>query len=202
MKIKIYSSGFGHFTDYVRPFVASVRAFEPDAHLVIVDNGSPEPYPPMDDALLKRTNNHAIMTSFNKAIGTSKWDWVMLTDTDVLCQGKFLKQVEEFDPRFIYGQQVFTESGLTWFDGWLFCIPRQIWDTIGKFDEDFKVTGAFQDLDYCIRAREDGFDLRQCALPFKHLEANTTHASPDFWQNREHNRELIYKKHGIRLMRP
>jgi hypothetical protein len=199
MNIKMYSSGYEHFKDYVRPFVESIRRNEPLTHLCIVDNGSPEPYPTMDDALLKRTNNHAIMTSFNRAICDCPWDWAILTDTDVLCRGPFLKMVELFDPHFIYGQQAFLQDDFSWFDGWLFCISRQVWNAVGPFDEDFKVTGAFQDLDYCLRAKKAGFGLRQCFLPFTHLEANTTHGSPSFWENREYNRQLIFDKHGIRL---
>jgi hypothetical protein len=201
MKIKIYSSGYEHLADYVLPYVKSVKEHEPGAHLSIVDNGSPHPYPVIDGAYLKRTDNLAIMTSFNQAI-SGAWDWIMLTDTDVICNGPFLAEVEKFDPACIYGQQLFQEGNLEWFDGWLYCVPRKIWDTVGKFDDDFRLTGAFQDLDYCIRAKEAGFGLRQCNLPFTHLEANTTHGSPGFWENREYNRQLIFEKHGIRLTRP
>ncbi len=202
MKIKIYSTTYEHSSDYVRPFVASVLAHEPGALLTIVDNGSPEPIPPIEGVKVKYTPNMAAMSSFNVAVGKSVFDWVMFTDTDVICNGPFLTDVEQFDPAFVYGQQFFTEGSLVWFDSWLCCISRQVWDKVGKFDDDFKVTGAFQDLDYCIRAKAAGFDLRQCALAFKHLGANTTHRSPNFWENREYNRGLILSKHGIKLMRP
>lgn len=199
MEVKIYSSGYEHLNDFVVPFVNSVRMNEPGANLTIVDNGGPNPYPQtVMEYPVKRTDNLAIMTSFNQVI-EGKWDWLMLTDTDVFCVGSFLKKIETFDPHFIYGQQLFKEGELEWFDGWLFCIPRLIWDSVGKFDEDFRLTGAFQDLDYCIRAKQAGFGLRQCRLPFIHLEANTTHGSPLFWENREYNKQLIFKKHGITL---
>jgi GT2 family glycosyltransferase len=201
MKIKIYSSGYAHYKDFVIPYVNSIRRHELEAHLTIVDNGSPEPYLTMDHAMLKRTDNLAIMTSFNRVI-TGEWDWLMLTDTDVICNGKFLQLVGNFDPGYIHGQQLFQDGKLSWFDGWLYCVPRPVWEAVGKFDEDFKLTGAFQDLDYCIRAKAAGFGLRQCSLPFVHLEANTTHKSPDFWANREHNRQLIFQKHGYRITRP
>lgn len=198
--IKIYSSGYEHLYDFVFPYVASVRKYEPDADLTIVDNGSPKPY--RSDLLradIARTDNLAIMTSFNRVIPKDAWDWIMLTDTDVLCQGAFLGQVEQFDDDAIYGQQMFKQGTIRWFDGWLFCVPRRIWDDIGEFDETFKLTGAFQDLDYCLRAVEAGYDLKLANLPFRHLEANTTHGSAGFWENREFNRRMIYAKHGVKL---
>jgi GT2 family glycosyltransferase len=199
MEVKIYSSGYEHVSDYVLPYVKSIETHEPAAKLTIVDNGSPNPYPAKFGKYpVKRTDNLAIMTSFNRVIDGA-WDWVMLTDTDVICNGAFLKYLVGFDPHYIYGQQVFREGDLEWFDGWLFCVPRLIWNAVGHFDEDFKLTGAFQDLDYCIRAKKAGFGLRKSNLPFTHLEANTTHGSPQFWENREYNRRLIFRKHGISL---
>ncbi len=199
--VKILSSGYEHLYDFVFPYVASVRKYEPLAELTIVDNGSPKPYEPhhMLRARIARTDNLAIMTSFNRVIPQDEWDWIMLTDTDVLCQGSFLDLVNEFDDRAIYGQQMFTQGPVQWFDGWMFCVPRRIWDDLGPFDETFKLTGAFQDLDYCLRAVKAGYELKLAHLPFKHLEANTTHGSPGFWENREFNRKMIYAKHGIKL---
>lgn len=201
MKIRIYSSGYEHLGDYVIPFVMSVQEHEPGAFLTIVDNGSPDPYPlSINSAAMIRTENLAILTSFNVAI-KDHFDWLVITDTDVLCLGKFLEKIEQFEMSSIYGQQMYEEGALQWFDSWLMCIPWQIWETVGRFDEDFKLTGAFQDLDYCIRARQAGYGLRMAELPFEHLEANTTHGSPYFWENREYNRGLIETKHGIRVLR-
>lgn len=205
MKIQILSSGYNHIDDYVRPFIKSVKEYEPRANLCIVDNGSPDHYPPeIEGVPTYRTDNLAIMTSFNRAINDKyfDWDWLVLSDTDVLCNGKFLKQINAFDPRNIYGMQRFWQNSVTWFDGWLFCISRQIWEQVGNFDPSFMLTGAFQDLDYCIRARNAGFGLYDANLPFKHMEANTTHRSPNFWENREYNRRLIQEKHGLILTRP
>lgn len=194
MEIKIYSSGYEHEADYVLPYVESVKKYEPKADLTIVDNGSPKPYA----FPCKRTDNLAIMTSFNRVIDGT-WDWLMLTDTDVLCHGEFLKYMAGFDQNYLYGQQIFKRGEIEWFDGWMFIVPRKIWDAIGRFDEEFKLTGAFQDLDYCIRAKKAGFGLRKSNLPFKHLEANTTHGSPLFWENREYNKQLIFKKHQVNI---
>jgi hypothetical protein len=199
MKIKIYSSGFEHVDDYVKPFVASVLQHEPAANLTIVDNGSPEPYPSEFDGVpVVRTDNLAILTSFNKAI-KGEWDWLVITDTDVICDGPFLKQIEKFSYGSIYGQQMFTDGSLRWFDSWLMCISWWAWHAIGKFNESFRLTGAFQDLDYCLRSVNCGFNLKMAELPFRHLEANTTHGSPLFWQNREYNRRLIAEYHGVEL---
>lgn len=209
MKIVMLSSGYGHAEEYVKPFIQSLRKNEPGLEFFIVDNGSPEPYSAKKlRAKIIRTDNLAIMTSFNLAITDSvdeihpDWDWLMLSDTDILCEAPFLRIVENLNPDMLYGQQVFHEDGLSWFDGWLMTISRKIWDKVGKFDEDFLLTGAFQDLDFCIRATKNGFGLQQSVLPFKHLEANTTHKSANFWENREFNRKLIYEKHGITLRRP
>lgn len=196
-KVLMFSSGYANLDNFVLPYVASIRKREPGADLTIVDNGTPEPYPEISGAKVARTANLAVMTSFNQAIPDEPWDWLMLTDTDVLCDAPFLSMVEKFDKACIYGQQMFNIGSLSWFDGWLFCIPRQVWDAIGKFDEAFLLTGAFQDMDYCIRANASGFGLRLAHLPFRHMEANTTHASPRFWENREYNRRLVELKHNI-----
>ena len=201
MKIQLLSRGFAHLQDYVLPYIASVRKHEPDANLCIVDNGSPEPYPQFDEAESFRTDNLAIMSSFNRAIYAHPGcDWYVLSDTDILCTGKFLDTVSGWDKHSIYGMQRFQQGSVEWFDGWLFGISSEALEKIGYFDEYFMVTGAFQDLDYCIRARSAGFTLRDASLPFIHLEANTTHKSPNFWQNREINRRLIQTKHNFTLV--
>jgi len=184
----------------VIPFVESVKEHEPGAFLTIVDNGSPEPYPlSILSAATIRTENLAMLSSFNVAI-KDDFDWLVITDTDVLCLGKFLAKIESFDPGCIYGQQMFIQGALQWFDSWLMCISWKVWDEVGRFDEDFKLTGAFQDLDYCIRTKRAGFGLQPAVLPFTHREANTTHGSPLFWENREYNRGLIEKKHGVKVL--
>lgn len=198
--IKIYSSGFAHVEDFVIPFVKSVMEHEPTADLTIVDNGSPDPYP--SDFLgvpVVRTDNLAILTSFNKAIGDADFDWLIITDTDVLCDGPFLSEIAKLDPSAVYGRQMFHDGDLSWCDSWFFIIPRQIWDKVGKFDEDFLLTGAFQDLDYCLRVQKAGFKVETISLPLQHIGANTTHKSPQFWENREYNKRLVEQKHWIKL---
>ncbi len=199
VSVKIYSSGYEHLEDFVIPFVTSVMAHEPWANLTIVDNGSPTPYPEVVETFpVARTDNLAILTSFNKAI-SGDWDWLVITDTDVLCRAPFLAEIAKLDPHNLYGRQMFHDGDLSWFDSWMLIIPRQAWDELGKFDEDFKLTGAFQDMDYCIRAQRAGYGLETVNLPFEHIGANTTHKSPDFWANREYNKQLVQDKHGIKL---
>ncbi len=195
------SSGFEHLKDYVLPFISSVLEQEPDIDLTIVDNGSPIPYPStLRGVPVFRTDNLAILTSFNRAItAAGHWDWLIISDTDVLCRGQFLDAVAHFDAGALHGQQMFSQGNVHWFDSWLLAIPRWAWEDLGPFDEDFLLTGAFQDMDFCLRAAKHGLELAQSSLPFTHIGANTTHGSPKFWENREYNRSLIEQKHGVRL---
>lgn len=204
MIIELLASGYEHLEDCVKPYVASILQHEPEASVTIVDNGSPVPYPALDGVKVVHTKNLAIMTSFNKAIAKlkSEWDWIILTDSDVICNGPFLEAVAGWNPDFLYGMQMFHQWDLHWFDGWLMAISKKAWQALGPFDDAFKLTGAFQDMDYCLRAQQAGYFLRMANLPFVHLEGNTTHRSPGFWENREHNRQLINSKHGIQLIKP
>lgn len=80
-------------------------------------------------------------------------------------------------------------------DGSVFCVPRDIWDKVGDWDESF-VGYGWSDQDYLQRARDLSIPLAGGNIKMKHLENQTYKAyGLNIKEEVEANKERFYKKH-------
>lgn len=163
--------------DFATPFINSILSQENKVvDIVLVDNGSPEPYAAGSGHQLLRLDpqeNYNYMKALNAGAERAAGNWLIFCNDDILCYGEFAETIESFRPDALYGleiRQKDREWGLEfqYIYGWFFIIPRAAWEAVGTFDE-YYLHAGFDDLDYSWRAQQKGFALRKVELPFVHL---------------------------------
>lgn len=199
--VDIICTSYGKYEEFVKPYAKSVALWEPGVQVVWANAGDWQKTVLKDNPRLVQL--HAPGTNCqqgqNRAMHYSRADWFLVTDIDVHCTGKFTGQMQNFKDDTIYGVKFhknymgFEEP---WIDGWIYAIPRRIYQAIGGFDEEFEGSG-FEDLDYCYRAIKAGFQLQKVyRLPFIHLEVGVKREfSPDYDEVRQRNIERAKRKH-------
>lgn len=115
---------------------------------------------------------------------------------DVSCAGTFWASVKRLPPDVLYGMTANRGGKKTWLDGWIYFISREIWDTVGPFDENFAIAG-FEDADYTWRALSHGYKFATVKAPFKHFKNSPRLKVPNFWEIRQQNMEYLKKKHNL-----
>ena len=159
--------------DYATPLVKSVRGYEPDTEIILVDCNSDPHYKKSDNYKLVRVPEpFNASRCLNLGIAASKGDWLMLSNDDVACQGKFADRVTRLDRGTLYGIDLapkairhmgFQKKVLTVY-GWMMILHADLFDQLGDFDED-----KAGDVEYSIRAIEAGVPVKSVVLPFRHL---------------------------------
>ena len=193
--ITVVIVGVGEWERYTKQAIDSIRAYEPDVRIVIVDNGDNYPYYYKGvNWFIKIDPVRSYAHAINVGVCALDSDYYIVLNNDILCNDKFVHLVEQHPINAIGANTINRRGGFDWIDGWHYCIPRQAWKSIGHFDENFKVA-AFEDADYTIRARQLGFDIIQTNHPFSHLWTHNRYKVDKFWSEREANKAYLMQKH-------
>jgi len=200
-KLSIIIVGIDGWSEWTLPALRSIRKYEPDTQVIIVDNGSKIPYPITLDhkTLVIRLKD---TQSYTKAINQGVlWgresEWYLILNNDIEFRSYISDIVDNLDNSFIYGKQIIESGGHRWLGLWLALIPKKVWDVVGKFDENFRSCG-FDDADYCIRAKNLGIDTLHINFPIIHYGTRTLPKLPNHKSDREKNIDYFEKKHGFR----
>lgn len=163
--------GIGGWFKYTFPAIESIRAYNPNTKILVIDNGSERAYPARDDIWLFRIRRTSYAGAINFALRLcSMDDWLIVTNNDVICTGEIEPTLRKLDRRKLYGEMIHDGFGRKWLDGWLLTISRFVSFHVGFFDEAFDFA-AYEDADYCWRAQELGYQIAYGNLPFTHLES-------------------------------
>lgn len=193
--------GIDGWQEYTLPAVESILKYEPGAVITVVDNKSKEPYPigyklSASVAIYQTGARVSYATAINDGIASDRRaDWYLILNNDVLCTAPFLHLLDGLPDSAIYGRQIITENDLTWLGLWLCLLPRKIYEKVGAWDEQFGMCG-FEDADYCLRAKQHGFETRFIDLPFTHLWGKTRWGLTGYEHVRQENRLYFQRKHG------
>jgi GT2 family glycosyltransferase len=202
MDVAIIIVGIDQWAEFTLPAVQSIRKYEPDTKIVIVDAASKNEYPILwDDNVVNLRLDHSPSYAYaiNQGIkAAGKADWYLILNNDIVLQGPITPTIAGLDPAFIYGRQIITEAGHVWLGLWLALIPRKVWELVGEFDERFLLCG-FEDADYCVRAKELGIATIAVELPFHHYWGKTRWGLPNYNGVRAENMDYFQAKHGYRL---
>lgn len=162
--------------DYATPLMRDVRDYEPDTEIVLVDCNSDPHYTPSTDYHLVRVPepwNPA--RCLNLGAARARGEWLMLSNDDVTCSGKFARQVEKLDPNALYAIELALKDyrvggfrrKFPMLNGWMVILHRDLFARLGPFNEnDIRRI----DVDYSMTAIERGIPIKQTKLPFKHLD--------------------------------
>ena len=69
-----------------------------------------------------------------------------------------------------------------WTTGAVFAVRRWLWDMLGGFDEDY-IKGYFEDVDFCLSAREKGLRVWYEPRATLYHEVGTSGGNPNFMRN-------------------
>lgn len=204
MKVSLITTSVGGWNKYIVPLIDSVRKYEKDVEIIVVDAGSyyPDTY---KDAKILHTPLLNCSEAQNHGMRFSKSDWFLVIDCDTICKGRFIDSFSNFSNDIIYGNQMHEKNRgggrrdrwntpYKWLDGWIYAIPRKIYNSIGGFDENFEGSG-FEDADYCWRAMDAGYNVDLAMFPFEHLTAGQKkNISDGYSEVRKKNIEYLRKK--------
>lgn len=198
MNIAVIIVGIDGWERYTEPLIQSIIKHERDCHPVIIDNASNPPYPPFVD---RRTPRLCYSAAIN--VGASvrpNADWYIVLSNDVLCTGPFAAMLAALPDDRIVGPHFMSNMGYEYLEGWCVCIPRRVWDALGGWDENFRMS-SWDDVDYSYMAREAGFlTVHMPELPFVHLDQRQRHMMDDFFKNDLHNfRYFSEKRERVKL---
>lgn len=187
--------GIDGWEEYTAPLLESIFEHEPDCDVVVIDNDSSPPYPPLPYVV--RTERTCYSAAINRAaLEAPAADWLLVMNNDVLCDGPFIEQVAALDDNALYGMTLRRARGVRYIDAWFVAIPRRIWDDVGEWDEGY-VFASWDDIDYSYRARQAGYRLREVDLPFTHLETRQRVSLPGFKGTHKRNERYFMEKHGL-----
>jgi len=193
MEIDVLTVGIDPYENNTKRLVESLTRYEPDAGLVIVDAAASPPYPRHHYVYRLNKRPSGFAAGLNVAANLSAAEWMVMVNNDVEFTGQFSEQLAALVPG-VYGNHMMREYGWPeWLDGWVMAIHRQVWEACGEWDENFKA-GAFEDADYCWRARDAGFPVKEIRLPIIHHDSHTRFTNPDFWRVRAENMGYLREK--------
>lgn len=200
MKVTCLIVGIDGWETYTKPLVDSIKQFEPSCNVVVIDNASVTPYP---------TNLYTFRTPrlcYSKAINTAKswndlWymeesDWYIVLSNDVLCTGNFIDYLSTMPTNQIIGPCLKDNQGWQYLEGWCIVIPKDIWNSLNGWDENFKVS-SWEDVDFSTSTLEAGFDVcHNPAFPFIHLDQKQRFTLiPNYWESEYSNYAYFKRKH-------
>lgn len=192
--------GIDGWERYTLPLIESLVEREPSCRAVVIDNASEPPYPDIWNPIL-RTERWCYSAALNAgAAYAGDPDWYVFLSNDVLCTGPFADMLALLPDDRIVGPRYTSNMGYEYLEGWTVCVPRRVWQSVGGWDEAFRLS-SWEDVDYSYMAREAGFDvLHMSGLPFVHLDQRQRHAMPTFWQDDLHNfRYFTEKRERVKL---
>lgn len=195
--------GIGEWEKYTKPLIDSIQKYEPDCGIVLVDNGSPEPYPITEGVKIIRFCKTISYPAGINAGMADPADWNIVINNDVIIKRHFTDDLLKLDPLKLYGFWTHEIFGEKYLSSWAYLLSRDVWNWVGGFDEAFTPMWL-EDADYCIRLRRAG--LEQVELDRE--EWGIIHLAQERGQDRkqfmdkhavsiERNEKYLRRKHGI-----
>ena len=207
MKVSIIVVGVNEWEKHTKPFLDSFRKHEPDAHCIVVDNGSNPQYSldeyKVQHARLNKTICYAAALNYGALMAGEK-DWYMFLNNDVLIHKPFVHRFAGLDKNVFYGfyKHLFNRS-IPYISGWNMVISGDTWKKIGKFDEALQPM-YFEDADYSIRCDKAGIKLQEenrVDWGISHRESERKNERVSYMKKhavaRQNNRTYVMRKHGL-----
>ncbi len=185
-------------------FYKSFRRYNPEMSLLILDNGCLERYPvDLDENTITGRIPHRL--GYNLALNfglmaAEPSDWYICFNNDVAFESSLDPILSLLDEDVLYGsgENINERLSTVWpvlqWSAWL-VVSQKILDMVGYFDP--KLTHAFEDFDYEIRAMNAGFGLATAYLPAHHRDRHSRFGVPGYWAGWEESRLIFSAKHGL-----
>ncbi len=175
-----------------------------DAQILVIDNGSSDGTAEYltrrtDVTVISNQQNLGCAGAWNQGVRETVSEWLLFLNNDVLLSPSWLEEllafaedrgfdvvspairegdynydINTYSRDFVGRMARFTREGVA--DGICFMVRRRVFETIGLFDENFRI-GQFEDTDFFRRARAAGFCLGTTGRAFIHHFGSITQNS-------------------------
>lgn len=200
MKVSACIVGIDGWEYYTLPLLDSIKKYEPDCTIALIDNDSATPYPIVEGVKMERTKRLCYAAALNaaaKLAGDS--DWYIFIANDILCSGKFIDALKAIAPGYMVGLGIYKLIHYQFVSGYCMVIPGHIWRQVGQFDENF-ILSAWEDTDYAYRVQMAGYRLLTIPdFPFLHLDQRQRQSMTDIGRLHIYNGAYFERKHKIPL---
>lgn len=193
---------------------------DPSIQWIVIDNGSTDGTGGILQywkdiigdqlVILKNETNQGFSMACNQGAARADGDILLFLNNDVVIKGDYLTPLERAladNPNSLAGPQlanfdtgwnVFGEKLISYLIGWCVAIPKEIFDSLGGFDEQFS-PAYYEDLDLCYNALQNGYELQQVWVPLQHLGEQSGGQLKNKQEITEANRVKFAKKWGLEL---
>ncbi len=187
--------------DYTRTCLEGLRAHGAGAEIVVVDNGSSDGTAgylasQRDVTVIRNAENRGCAPAWNEGVQASRGECIVILNNDVIVtpgwlegllafseeervdiaspairEGEAAYEVERYAKEFVGRMRGVSRMGVA--DGICFMVRRRVFETVGLFDEKFRI-GQFEDADFFRRAAAAGFRLGTTGRSFIHHFGSVT----------------------------
>lgn len=173
--------------------------------VIIVDNASE---PPLDFAAIRSHQNLGFAKGSNAGLDAAESDVVVFLNNDIAAtrQGWLWKLVQATEPGVLVGAQMRYDAhanvdghSFPYLDGWCLAGMRDDFVDLGGFDELLEEPSYYSDNILCLKARAEGFTLREVKVGLFHKSGKTSNANGYILPSTAANR-LIYEAQARDLM--
>lgn len=188
--------------EYTRQCVESLRRHKMEnAEVLLIDNGSTDGTSEYlvsctDLNIIRNRANLGCAGAWNQGVRETSSEWVVILNNDVIVssgwltgllaaaelegldvvspgirEGEHNYDIESYARDYVERMKNVVRHGMA--DGICFMVHRRVFETIGLFDENFRI-GQFEDTDFFRRAKESGFRLGTTGRSFIHHFGSVT----------------------------
>ena len=148
-----------------------------------------------DYELIIRKNGKSYAESHNDALKSSRGKHIIVVTDDVVIKDNFW--IEKLTTNGLAGWRMnkFHLTGEMQPDFACWSMPRELFEDVGYFDENYKHGCGYEDNDYCERAKQKKWSLLNADVNLDHLEAVTLNEYyPDRDDRTKINRKVFETK--------
>ncbi len=186
---------------YTKSCLESLRANAEGAEIVVVDNGSTDGTAEYLSSqgritVIWNAENRGCAPAWNQGVEAAHGDRVVILNNDVIVtpgwleglvsfseqelldivspairEGEATYEIERYGKEFVSRMGDVARMGVA--DGICFMVRRRVFETVGAFDENFRI-GQFEDADFFRRAAAAGFRLGTTGRAFIHHFGSVT----------------------------
>jgi len=177
------------------------KTVSPETCIIVIDNGSTDQTPAClakerDLRVIRNEINRGCAAAWNQGVRAFPAEWTVILNNDVLLpsgwlngllcfaeknkldvvspgmrEGELNYDLEKYAQEFVQKMKGTFRPGTA--NGVCFAVRHDVFDTIGFFDENFRI-GQFEDTDFFLRARRAGFRLATTGESFIHHFGSVT----------------------------
>jgi GT2 family glycosyltransferase len=193
---------------------------DPAVQWIVIDNGSSDGTGGILEhwkdiigdrlVIIKNETNRGFSVACNQGAAQADGDILLFLNNDILINADYLTPLEKAlgdNPNALAGPQladsdtgwnVFGDQLISYLVGWCLAVPKEIFNTLGGFDEQFS-PAYYEDVDLCYNATQNGFELQPVWVPLQHLGEESGDQLKDKRGITEANRVKFAKKWGLEL---